>query len=74
MLRKDVVDAVVQKKFHITAIDEVDEALELLTGLPAGELDKKDNYAQGSINALVVERLDELHKLHKQSSDDEHDE
>jgi lon-related putative ATP-dependent protease len=74
MLRQDVVDAVVQKKFHITAIDEVDEALELLTGLPAGELDKKDNYAQGSINALVVERLDELHKLHKQSSDDEHDE
>ena len=73
MLRQDVVDAVAQKQFYIYTIDEVDEALELLTGLPAGELDKKGNYAEGTINALVVERLDELHKLHKQESHDEHD-
>ena len=73
MLRQDVVDAVANKLFHINAIDEVDEALELLTGLPAGELDRKGNYAEGTINALVVDRLDELHKLHKQESSDEHD-
>ncbi|HBH36612.1 MAG TPA: hypothetical protein DDW45_09880, partial [Gammaproteobacteria bacterium] len=73
MLRQDVVDAVAQKQFHIYAIVEVDEALELLTGLPAGMMDEKGCYAEGTINALVVQRLDELHKLHKQESADDHD-
>ena len=72
MLRQDVIDAVANKQFYIDAIDEVDEALELLTGLPAGKLDEKGGYAEGTINALVVQRLDELHKLHKQESSDEH--
>ena len=73
MLRQDVVDAVARRQFHIDAIDEVDEALELLTGLQAGEMDEKGAYTEGAIYALVVERLDELHKLHKHESADEHD-
>lgn len=73
MLRQDVVDAVAEKQFHINAIDEVDEALELLTGLTAGDMDENGCYPEGTINALVVERLDQLHKLHKQESSDEHE-
>ena len=37
MLKKEVVDAVKDGKFHVWAIGTVDEALELLTGLPAGK-------------------------------------
>lgn len=36
MLKKEVVDAVREGKFHVWAVGHVDEALELLTGLPAG--------------------------------------
>jgi predicted ATP-dependent protease len=72
MLRRDVITAVAQKRFHIYAIGLVDEALELLTGLHAGEPDDNGEFPQGSINARVMQRLDELHKLHKQESSDEH--
>ena len=36
MLRADVVAACAEGKFHIWAVNDVDEAIELLTGLPAG--------------------------------------
>lgn len=74
MLRQEVVAAVAAGQFHITAIDRVDEALELLTGLTAGNMGENGCYPEGTINAMVVERLDQLHKLHKQESSDEHDE
>lgn len=74
MLRQEVVAAVAAGQFHITAIDRVDEALELLTGLTAGNMDENGCYPEGTINALVAERLDQLHKLHKQESSDEHNE
>ncbi|MEN8214070.1 MAG: Lon protease family protein, partial [Pseudomonadota bacterium] len=72
MLRRDVVKAVEEQAFHVYAIDSVDEALELLTGLSAGEMDAQGVYAEGTINALVVQRLDELHRLHKQQAVEEH--
>ncbi len=37
MLKKEVVDAVKEGKFRIYAVKTVNEALEILTGLPAGE-------------------------------------
>lgn len=39
MLRPDLVEAAAAGRFHVHAIATVDEALELLTGLPAGERD-----------------------------------
>ena len=37
MLRREVVEAVEAGRFHVWAVSTVDEALELLTGRPAGE-------------------------------------
>lgn len=38
----------------------MDEALALLAGEPAGELNEQGDFAEGSINARVVARLAEI--------------
>ena len=60
MLRHDVVDAVQAGQFHIYPMRTVDEALGLLTGIPAGERDEAGNFPAGSVNQLVDARLREL--------------
>ncbi len=57
MLRKDVVDAVAEGKFHIYPITTIDEGIEILTGTEAGKLEDSGNYPKNTINYLVNERL-----------------
>ena len=63
MLRADVVAACAEGKFHIWAVSDVDEAIELLTGLPAGAPDEEGAVPAGSMNYLVASRLLELSAL-----------
>jgi predicted ATP-dependent protease len=60
MLRRDVVDAVAAGQFHVYAVNTIDEALELLSGLPAGEPNDEGAYPEGSANFHVAARLLEL--------------
>ncbi|MEA3375848.1 MAG: AAA family ATPase [Chloroflexota bacterium] len=60
MLRRDVVDAVKEGTFHIHAVDTVNEGMEILTGIPAGEPGPDGTYPEGTINARVERRLAEL--------------
>ncbi len=57
MLRADVVDAVRAGKFAVYAVANVDQALALLTGMPAGDEAEDGQFAIGSVNHDVVERL-----------------
>lgn len=57
MLRQDVIDAVAAGQFHIYPIRTIDEGIELLTGIPTGELDEADHYPAESINGRIVTRL-----------------
>ena len=57
MLRRDVVAAVEQGKFHIFSVATIDEGIELLTGVPAGERNTKGVYPEGTINRRVEDRL-----------------
>jgi predicted ATP-dependent protease len=57
MLRKDVVDAVAAGRFHIYAVSSIDEGIEILTGVPAGERTGDHAYRKGTINYLVENRL-----------------
>lgn len=69
MLRQDVRDAVADGKFHIYPVDHIDQGIELLTGVPAGEPDEEGNYPEGSINYRIVQRLDAMaEKLRKFST------
>lgn len=65
MLRHDVVEAVEKGEFHVHAVETIDEGIEILTGLPAGEVDEEGNYPEGSINYLVRKRLTELAEKRK---------
>jgi len=60
LLRKDVIKAVEEKKFHVYPIKTVDEGIELLTGLPAGEKQADWSYAEGTVNYLVDKKLQAL--------------
>ncbi|CAG4884442.1 ATP-dependent protease La Type II [Georgfuchsia toluolica] len=60
MLREDVVTACSAGEFHIYAVTDVDQAMELLTGMPAGALDKNGVAPEGSINHRVATRLAEF--------------
>lgn len=65
MLRRDVVEAAAAGHFHIYQVETVDQALALLTGMPAGERDAAGNYPKDSVNRRVAARLAELTKLKK---------
>ncbi|MDW7710502.1 MAG: ATP-binding protein [Deferrisomatales bacterium] len=65
MLDREVVTAVEEGRFHVYPVATVDEALELLTGLPAGDEDPYGNYPEGSVNAKVMRRLERLAELWK---------
>jgi predicted ATP-dependent protease len=62
MLRQDVIQAVAEDRFHIYPVETVDQGIEILTGLPAGEPDPAGEYPEGSVNARVKARLAQLAK------------
>jgi predicted ATP-dependent protease len=57
MLRRDVIEAVGAGRFHIYAMDTVDQGLEILTGLPAGTRGTDGTFTAGSVNQRVERRL-----------------
>ena len=57
MLRADVVKAVEEEKFHIYAVQSIDEGIEVLTDIAAGTRNTAGKFPAGSINALVEEKL-----------------
>ncbi|OGP15705.1 MAG: ATP-dependent protease [Deltaproteobacteria bacterium GWA2_55_10] len=62
MLKREVVDAVKDGKFAVYPIEHVDEGLEILTGMQAGERDTNGNFPEGTLNDLVEKRLHGLAK------------
>jgi len=57
VLRDDVVDAVQKGQFHVYAVKAIDEGIELLTGMPAGEQRPDGSYPEGTVNHLVDQKL-----------------
>jgi len=57
MLRRDVVDAVRTQKFQIFPVRRIDEGIELLTGVAAGERQGDGRFPEGSVNRRVEDRL-----------------
>jgi predicted ATP-dependent protease len=57
MLREDVVAACRDGKFAVFAVEHIDQGIELLTGVAAGERGADGAYPAGTINAAVEARL-----------------
>jgi predicted ATP-dependent protease len=63
MLSRPVVEAVEREQFAVYPVQHITEALELLTGLPAGNRRKDGSFTPGSIYQKVDSRLVEMGKL-----------
>jgi predicted ATP-dependent protease len=59
MLREDVVEAVKSGAFHIYEVKTIDQGIEVLTGVPAGERLSDGTFPEGTVNYLVDRRLRE---------------
>jgi len=55
-LNDEVIEAVKEGKFHIYAVKTIDEGIEILTGMKAGEKREDGTYPEGTINYLVYEK------------------
>ncbi len=62
MLREDILQAVDEGKFHIYAVDTVDDGIEILTGMKAGKPNKKGEYPRGTVNYEVKRGLEHYYK------------
>jgi ATP-dependent Lon protease len=58
VLRQDVVEAVEQGQFHVWPIENVDQALALASGLPAGDIAE-----EGSFHGRIARRLRQMSAL-----------
>jgi len=69
MLSREVIDDVVNGRFHIYAIDNIEDGIEILTGIPPGELRPDGTYPEGTFNHLVLKKLDELSEAVKEKKE-----
>ncbi len=63
MLKDEVIDAVLNKEFHIYPVEKVEEAIEILTGVKAGKLTARGNFELNSVFGKVEKKLEKMHKL-----------
>jgi lon-related putative ATP-dependent protease len=57
MLREDVVEAVANGRFAVYDVSTIDQGIEILTGVTAGQRGPDGRFPEGSINARVEARL-----------------
>jgi len=57
MLKPEVIEACRRGAFRIWPIDSIDQGIEVLTGVPAGERGADGAFPEGSVNRLVEDRL-----------------
>ena len=69
MLRNDVCKAVEEGKFMVYSVETIDDGIELLTGMSAGQRDENGQFPADSINHLVQSKLTEYAtKMHDYAS------
>jgi len=57
MLPHELIEAVQGGKFNLYAVQTVDEAMEILSGLPAGQRKSDGAFPPGTLNRLIDDRL-----------------
>lgn len=62
MLSDEIIDAVKHGKFSIYPIARLEEAVELMMGMPAGRIAKNGTFPEGTVFAKVQSNLDVLHE------------
>ncbi len=57
MLKKELIEAVEDGSFHIWSVETVDQGIEILTGVPAGERQEDGEWPEDTVNSKVDRRL-----------------
>jgi ATP-dependent Lon protease len=57
MLKTEIVEAVKEGKFRIYSVKTIDQSIEILTGVKAGERKEDGTFEEGSVNFLVDKQL-----------------
>lgn len=73
MLRHDVVKAAEEGRFHIYPVETVDDAVALLTNVPAGKRESDGGFTKDSVNHRVEARLIELSEIRRRLAREEKD-
>jgi lon-related putative ATP-dependent protease len=60
MLKEEIVEAVKAGKFHIYPVKTIDEGIEILIGIKAGERRKDGTFENGTVNYSVDKRLRDM--------------
>jgi predicted ATP-dependent protease len=60
MLKESVVEAIRQGQFHLWPVRTIDEGIEVLTGVKAGERQADGCFEPYTVNALVDQRLRQM--------------
>ena len=63
MLKEEIVEAAVAGKFAIYPVRTIDEGIEFLTGVAAGERQPGGSFPEGTVNYLVDKRLREMAEM-----------
>lgn len=74
MLKEEVVEAVRDGKFHIYPVKNIDQGIEILTGVKAGERQPDGTYEEGTINYEVEKKLKEISEKFRKSTSREDEE
>lgn len=62
MLNAEVRESVAKDTFKIYTISHIDQALELLLGMPIGQLNDQGKYEKGTINDLIMTSLEQMNE------------
>ena len=67
-LPNEIVESVRNGLFKIYAVSNIDEGIEVLTGVPAGKKNRLGNYPAGTVNYLVNEKLKKYSSICKEKN------
>ena len=65
MLKDEVIEAVSKKEFHIYPVKRIEEAIEILAGIKAGDKLKSGSYETNTVFSLVEKKLKKMYLLIK---------
>jgi len=74
MLKQEVIDAVKEGRFHVWPVRTIEEGIEILTGVEAGEMGPAGTYPEGTVFQKVDKRLVELAEIVKKFGKEEKNE
>lgn len=70
MLKEEVVEAIAAGRFHVWSIETIEQGIELLTGVPAGQADKNGRFRKDTVFYAVDQTLKKMHdRMHAEEGD-----